>query len=177
MICFSKQKSPSPLHTGITLIELIFVVILLGVVTFTMWRVFITGTRTATRLSQSVELAQSARLCDTKIARELRMGVEILSPLESDGTPESSPILVMLNGTNELIVFYVNEKNELIRHSRTKGNGEKVLGRNVSSFRVFRKGRRLVNYHLEMAVDDPKLPDGKRRFSLITSVTLRNSVN
>lgn len=162
---------------GLTLVELMFVILLLSVVTYTVWKVFITGSRTATRLSKTVTLAQQARLCDTKLSRELRLGIEILSPLQQTSGFQSSPVLVMLNQTNELLVFYVNDKNQLIRQSRTRNNTETILGRNVSAFRVFRKGERLINYHLEMAVDDPKMPDGKRRFSLITAVTLRNPVN
>ena len=163
---------------GVTLIELIFVVLLFSVVTYTMWRVFITGTRTSTRLTQSVTLAASARMCDTKIIRELRSSVEILSPVEIlDTGAKSSPILVILNELNELIVFFVNKKGELIKQNRVKDNEEEVLGKNVSAFRVFRKGRRLVNYHLELSVDDPKGPDGKRKFSLISSVTIRNNFN
>lgn len=165
--------SSRPRKHGVTLIELLFSMLLMGIVTYTMWRVFITGTRTSKRLSQSVELASTARMCDVKMSREIRAGVKILSPL--DEIPESSPILVFINATNELIVFYVNKKSELIRQNRTQGNIEEVFGTNISAFRVFRKGKRLINYHLELAVDDPKGPDGKRKFGLITSVTLRNS--
>jgi len=115
-------------------------------------------------------------MCDIKISREVRESIEILSPLET-ATPETSPVLIVLNCINELLVFYVNEKGELIRQNRTKNNQETILGKNVAAFRVFRKGRRFVNYHLEMAVDDPKGPGGKRKFSLISSVTLRNNFN
>lgn len=176
--CLNRGNN-TPLKKGVTLIELLFVVILMGVVSYTMWRVFITGARTSTRLSQSVELASNARICDARLARELRTSVQILSPEEADdtGSPETSPILVVLNATNELIVFYVNNSEELIRQNRTKGNSETVIGKSISAFRVFRKGRRLINYHLELAVDDSKMPDGKRKFSLITSVTLRNNFN
>jgi prepilin-type N-terminal cleavage/methylation domain-containing protein len=164
---------------GVTLIELLFVVILMGVVSYTMWRVFVTGARTSTRLSQSIELASEARICDAKLSRELRTSVQILSPVEplNMSSPETSPLLVVLNATNELLVFYVNQQGMLIRQNRTRGNYETVLGNNISAFRVFRKGRRLINYHLELAVDDSKMPGGKRKFSLITSVTLRNNFN
>ncbi len=156
-------------NRAITLIELLFTILLMSVVLYTMWRVFITGARTSTRLTQSVELASNARMCDIQLSRELRGSIEVLSPLKT--TPlKTSPILVVLNQINELIVFYVNKQGELIRQNRTKDNVEKVLGRNVSAFRVFRKGRRLVNYHLELSVDDPKGHDGKRKFSLISSL-------
>lgn len=174
-----KGENNSSRKKGVTLIELFFVVILMGVVSYTMWRVFLTGTRTSTRLSQSVELASDARICDARLARELRTSVQILSPEEpaDSAAPETAPLLVVLNATNELIVFYVNNNGQLIRQNRTRGNFETVIGKNISAFRVFRKGRRLINYHLELAVDDSKMPDGKRKFSLITSVTLRNNFN
>jgi len=185
----SKQSSfNKSFKKGLTLIELIFIMLLLGIIIYTIWRVFITGTRTSTRLSQSVELAATARIADTKMLRELRMGVELISPTTEAGTPETSSVIIFLNKVNQMIVFYVNKNNQLMRQNRNwdsdtlfypdnSSGAETVLAENVSAFRAYRKGRRLLNYHLEIAVDDPKLPDGKRRFSLISSITFRNNFN
>ena len=161
-----------------SLTEALMVFLIFALVAATVWEIFISGSRNTSRLSKTVELASQARICDTKIQRELRCSVKIISPqVRAPSEAKSSPVLIFLNQLNELIVLYVNDDGELRRQNRTKACTESILAKNVSAFRVFRKGRRLVNYHLELSMKDHQHSSGTRRFSLLSSVTLRNNYN
>ena len=158
---------------GITVVEVLLVVVFVSVIGIVTWRFLIQGTRGSVKLTAKLDLQRRARMASLRITREIQQGVEVLHPRL--GESRTTPIIVFLNAVHELIVLYVDERSRLVRLNRSKGDEETVLAENVQRLRAFRKGRRLLNYHIFLEADEAQ--GRKQRFNLISGATLRNNFN
>ena len=168
-------------RTGFTFVEAVVAVLLFFSLSVLVWQLFIQEQRGAARITKQVELQQRARMAGLKLTRDLQEAVEILyPPIPSDPTSaRTSSLVVYLNGRHELAVVYVDDKGRLVRQNRTKGDETTFLAEEVARFRAFRKGRRLLNFHLHFEAVTRRKVDGDETtsFDLLSGATLRNAVN
>lgn len=160
--------------SGLTIVEGLLVLVLGASVAVAAWQFMAEGTRESAKLNLKTDLMRRARMASLRISREMQEAVEVLHPRLGDTA--TCPLVVYLNHENETIVLYVDPQKRLLRQNRSKGQEETVLAEDVDAFRSFRKGRRLLNYHIRMEATAPWQPDRTEAFNLISGATLRNNV-
>jgi type II secretory pathway pseudopilin PulG len=155
---------------GFTVVEVLMVAFVMVIVaTFAggvLWRAVFAEKKLGTK----IDLLHRAQMASLQIAKELRHGVEIFYP--QPGLAQTRPLVVFANETNEIIALYVNEKGDLVRLNRHEGDRAETLARGVTRVRFYRKGRRLVNFHIHI-----KEALAGEQINLITGISLRNNFN
>ena len=153
-----------------TVVEMIVVVLLFSLLIGMSASTYFQSVQVERNIGAKLDLLGQAQIASLRLSNELRNATEIFAPPTHLG--ESRPYLIFSNDENEIIVIFVNEKKELVRLNRNKNDETKVIGHGIDRLRIYRKDRRLLNYHLHFLSDD-----GKQKFDLISGVTIRNNFN
>jgi Tfp pilus assembly protein PilE len=166
------------MRTGMTLVEIIIVVILFSLMAIMSAELYQRGVFAERKLGVKIDLFHRAQIASLHMARELRHATEIVSPPETllpQVPAKSRPYVVFVNELNEIIVLYVNDKGQLIRQNRNKLNTPEentTLATGIKRLRVHRYGHRIVNYHVFLEDEN-----NKEQFNLISAMAVRNSIH
>lgn len=153
-----------------TLVEVLVVIVLLGMVIAMATQTYFQSVSVEKSIGRKLDVLQQAQVVSIQLSTELRQASELLYPPE--GLDHTRPFMVFASDYHHIFVIYVNENKELVLLDRNAADNTRVLGRGVKSMRVFRKNRRLVNYHL--VFEDPT---GTQRFDLVSGMCIRNNRN
>lgn len=153
-----------------TLVEILVVVVLLFMVIAMAAQTYFQSVSVEKSIGRKLDVLHQAQVVSIVISSELRQASELLYPPE--GLDHTRPFMVFSNAYHHILVLYVNDQKELVLLDRNAADNTRILARGVTSMRVFRKNRRLVNYHL--VFEDPT---GQQRFDLISGMCVRNNFN
>jgi len=157
------------MRRAFTVIEILVVVALFAIIAAFAGELYQRSVSVERRLGVKLDLLHHAQVASLTLSRSLRHAIEIVAPPE--GATQTRPYIVFVNELNQLIVIYVNTQGQLVELNRTDGDRETVLGSGLGQLRAFRKGHRLVNFHLGLS--DKATGES---FSLISGVCIRNSI-
>jgi type II secretory pathway pseudopilin PulG len=161
---------PARRRRAMTLVEIMIVVILFALAIGLAADTYLRSVSAERKLGVKIDLLHHAQVASLHVSRQLRLAVEIFAP--PVGLDQTRPYLVFSDETNHLKVIHVNEKKELVELDRNANDEGRVLATGVTRFRVFRKGRRMVVYHLHL-----KDELAGERFNLISGACIRNNIN
>ena len=151
------------------MVEILIVASLLVVAIGFSISIMVRGFSAEKSITGKVQVVHDAQIATVRLSEILHDATELFAPAVA--TPESRPFAVFSNHVNELMVLYVDKKQRLMLQNRNTGE-KQSLASNVARFRTYRRGRRLLNYHLEVrdATTGEKL-------NLLGGVCIRNNRN
>jgi len=157
------------MRRGFTMVEILIVVSLIAVCMGFGIGLMVRGFSAEQSIGGKVQVLHEAQIASVRLSEVLHDSTELFAP--PVGIGETRPFAVFANNVNELMVLYVDDKQRLVVLNRNTKE-KLVLASGVTQFRAYRRGRRLLNYHLALrdATSGEKL-------NFLGGVCIRNNVN
>lgn len=157
------------MRRGFTMVEILVVSALLvigfGFGIFMMVR----GFSAEKSIGGKVQVIHDAQIASVRLSEILHDATELFAP--PIGIDETRPFAVFASQANEMMVLYVDDRSRLVLLNRNSKE-KLVLAQNVARFRAYRRGHRLLNYHVQL-----KDPTSGEQLNLLGGVCIRNDHN
>lgn len=154
---------------GFTMVEIMVVTSLVIVAITFGFSLMVRGFSAEKSISGKVQVVHEAQLATVRLSEVLHDATELFAPAVDIG--ESRPFAVFSNHVNELMVLHVDRQQRLVLWNRNTGE-KQPLASGVVRFRAYRRGRRVLNYHLEL-----KEATSGEKLNLLGGVCIRNNRN
>ena len=152
-----------------TLVEIMVVVGLIALVMGYGISTMVRGFSAEQSIGGKVQVVHGAQIASVRLSEVLHDATELFAP--PPGLTETRPFAVFANSVNELMVLYVDDKQRLILQNRNTRE-KQVLATGVEKFRAYRRGRRVLNYHLAF-----KDATSGEKLNFLGGVCIRNPAN
>lgn len=157
------------MRRGFTLVEIIVVASILVIGLGFGISMMVRGFSAEKSIGGKVQVVHDAQIASVRLSEILHDATELFAP--PIGIDETRPFAVFASQANEMMVLYLDDKSRLVMVNRNSKE-KTVLAQNVSRFRAYRRGHRLLNYHVAL-----KDPSSGEQLNLLGGVCIRNDQN
>ena len=154
---------------GFTIVEILIVALLLVLSAGFGITLMVRGFSAEQSIGGKVQVVHEAQMASLRLSESLHDATELFAP--AIGGAESRPFALFSNHVNELVFVYVDDKQRLIMLNRNTKE-KQVLATGCTRFRVYRRGRRLLNYHVAL-----RDANSGEKLSFLGGVCVRNNLN
>lgn len=154
---------------GFTVVEIIVVSFIVAIAIGFGVQLMVRGFSAEKSIGGKVQVVHDAQIASVRLSEILHDATELFAP--AVGLDDTRPFAVFASQSNEMMLLYLDDKSRLVMSNRNTRE-KQVLASNVSRFRAYRRGRRLLNYHLTF-----KDPQSGELLDLLGGVCIRNDQN
>ncbi|MDD3377893.1 MAG: type II secretion system protein [Candidatus Riflebacteria bacterium] len=158
---------------GITLIEILIAVAVLGLMMTFLLPIFSYSRRAGTTMNR-LDVYHDIRKVDHAISGELKLGSGVLYPPKpaGDSTTDWYSQVIFRNHLNQVLMVYLNEQDKLVLFNYDDIKDSylslgRFLGSKVKDFAVRRHGNSVIEYKLTFEIE-------KQDFTISNRITLVN---
>ena len=136
-----------PRRRGFTMVEIMVVASVVVTLFVFAISLMVRGFSAEKSIGGKLQVVHEAQIASVRLSEILHDATELFAPALA--IDETRPFAVFANHSNELMVLYVDDKQRLMLLNRNTTE-KQSLASGVTRFRAYRRGHRLLNYHLTL---------------------------